>query len=89
MKKSMPGKVTVTALFKQLKATIVRMANNKTEVISAFRGLNRQKTGDGGEFYVAQNVSADDYPCLSSIKSPKKIMPLDEDGNAITNIRIT
>lgn len=63
------------------------MANNKTEVISAFRGLNRQKTGDGGEFYVAQNVCADDYPCMSSIKSPKKIMPQDEDGNAITNIR--
>jgi len=63
------------------------MAEKNTSLISSFRGINRRCAGEKGEFVKAQNVTADEYPCLASQKAPKTIKLTDSDGNEITNIR--
>lgn len=63
------------------------MSNNKAQLISVFKGLDRREKGGKGGFCVAENVCADEYPCICTTKGHKKITPVDEKGNPITNIR--
>lgn len=63
------------------------MAKSKTKLISSFGGINRQKKCDTGEFYVAENVCLDQYPCIASVDACKKFVPKDVDGNILSNIR--
>ena len=63
------------------------MVEKNTVLISGFKGINRRCSGGKGEFVTAKNVSADEYPCLASLKAPKRIPLTDSDGNEITKIR--
>ncbi len=61
--------------------------DNKQKTISKFLGINRRESSQSGEMLNAINVCADEYPCLKTVKSPKKLTMTDAGSNAITNIR--
>lgn len=61
--------------------------DNKQKTISKFLGINRRESTQDGEMLQAINVCADEYPCLKTVKSPKKFTMTDTDSNTITNIR--
>ncbi len=61
--------------------------DNKQKTISKFLGLNRRESTLDGEMLKAINICADEYPCLKTLKAPKKLTITDTDSKTITNIR--
>ncbi len=61
--------------------------DNKQKTISKFLGINRRENSQDGEMLKAINICADEYPCLKTVKAPKKLTMTDTDSNTITNIR--
>ena len=61
--------------------------DNKQKTISKFLGINRRESSQDGEMLKAINICADEYPCLKTVKAPKKLTMTDTDSKTITNIR--
>ncbi len=61
--------------------------DNKQKTISNFLGINRRENSQSGEMLNAINICADEYPCLKTVKAPKKLVMTDTDSKTIKNIR--
>ncbi|MBR5271485.1 MAG: hypothetical protein IKV64_04800 [Clostridia bacterium] len=59
----------------------------QNKIISKFLGINRGEYSVTGEMMHAQNITADEYPCLKAAKAPKALLVKTTNGQAIKNIR--